>query len=239
MLDRRLYDLEFLDQPDFSPGLARQSYAFMAFVNRLFGGIRTVRRFVAEEARRQETGRPLRVLDIGSGICDIPIAVARWAGRRNINVRLTCLETSPYAPAIARARIERAGLTDRIQLLRQDVFTHRPSEPYDCAVGSMFFHHLREDEILALVRHLRTFVRRSILISDLGRSWADYAGAWLLTLPLARQVRQDALLSVRRAFTPPELAELLHRLPDVAVQAGNTWLFRVQAVTYFAQGGAS
>lgn len=239
MLKYRSCESELLDQPDFDPGLARQSYAFMAFVNRVFGGVRSVRRFIARQARQLPAGRPLRVLDIGSGICDIPIAVVRWAERHGIDVRFTCLEISPYAPAIARDRIERAGLGERIRLVQEDVFTHRPAEAYDSAVGSMFFHHLTDEQILSLVDHLRTFVRHSVLVNDLGRNWPDYIGGWLLTLPLARGARHDALLSIRRSFQPAELEELLGRLPDVRVQASYAWLFRVKAVVQFLTGDAS
>jgi hypothetical protein len=176
LLKHRSYELELLDLPGFDPKLARESYGFMAIVNRLFGGVRNVRRFVADQASVQPTGVPLRVLDIGTGVCDIPIAVTRWAGRHGIDVRFACLEISPFAPAIARDCIRRAGLAERIEVLEEDAFTHRPSEPYDCAVGSMFFHHLREEEILKLMTRLRTIVRRSVLINDLGRNWPDYLG---------------------------------------------------------------
>ncbi len=240
VLKNRSHDLELLDLPGFDPVLARQGYRFMAFVNRLFGGVRTVRQFVAAEAGRVHSAqRPLRVLDIGAGVCDIPIAVVRWASRHGIDVRFTCLEISPHAPAIAHRKIERAGLADRIHLLQKDVFAHQPDQPYDCAVGSMFFHHLKEDQILALVGHLRGFVQGGVLVNDLGRNWPDYLGAWLLTLPLPRGVRHDALLSVRRSFTPAELETLLRQLPAVTVEASRAWLFRVKAVVRFAKGEAS
>lgn len=236
MLTHRSYELEYMDQPGFPPRLAAQSYRFMAVVNRLFGGIRNVRLFIAQEARRQPAGRPLRVLDIGAGICDIPMAVTRWAHRRGIDVRFTCLDIGSYASQVARHRICRAGLSGVIHALDQDVFTHHPVEPYDCAVGSMFFHHLKDDDILRLVNHLRTIVRRSLLVNDLGRNWPDYLGAWVLTLPQASGVRHDALLSIRRSFRPSDLAALLRQLPNVSVRASNTWLFRIKAVVEFTEG---
>jgi hypothetical protein len=235
LLKDRSHDLELMDLPDFDPDLARQSYRFMSLVNRLFGGARNVRLFVARQAKSLPPGQALRILDIGAGICDIPIAVTRWALRRGLDVRFTCLEISPCAPAIARARIEQAGLADRIQVVQEDAFTHHPDQPYDCAVGSMFFHHLKEEQILRLVGHLRAVVRQAILVNDLGRNWPDYVGAWLLTLPLAGGLRHDALLSIRRSFRPRELAELLARVPGVSVQANNTWLFRIKAIVHFRE----
>lgn len=211
----------------------------MALVNRLFGGVRNVRLFVADQTRRLPPRQPLRVLDIGAGICDIPIAVARWALRRGIEIHFTCLEISRYAPSIARQKIRRAGLADKIEVVQEDAFAHRPPLPYDCAVGSMFFHHLAEPDILLLVSRLRTIVRRGLLINDLGRNWPDYLGAWLLTLPLSSGARHDALLSIRRSFKPGDLEALLRSLPGVYVRASNTWLFRVKAVVEFQEGTAT
>ena len=47
MFDSRATATEFLDRPDCDPALAAASYRFMEMVNRRFGGIRLVRRFLA------------------------------------------------------------------------------------------------------------------------------------------------------------------------------------------------
>jgi 2-polyprenyl-6-hydroxyphenyl methylase/3-demethylubiquinone-9 3-methyltransferase len=67
MFDERAKEEEFLDQPDCDPELAAKSYRFMETINRNFGGIRVVRRFLAAEAARCKPGSPLRILDIGCG----------------------------------------------------------------------------------------------------------------------------------------------------------------------------
>ena len=87
---------------------------------------------------------PLRILDIGSGSCDIPLAVSRWARAHGIPLHFTCLEMAGHAVDIARAQLARAG-NPAVQLLQEDVFTHQPVEPYDCAVASMCFHHFSND----------------------------------------------------------------------------------------------
>jgi hypothetical protein len=79
MFDARATATEFLDRPDCDPALAAASYRFMETVNCHFGGIRIVRRFLADETAGRHEGVPLRILDIGSGSCDIPLAVSRWA----------------------------------------------------------------------------------------------------------------------------------------------------------------
>jgi len=221
----RTAEVEWMDGEEFDQDLAEQSFRFIEMVNRFFGGIRVVRRFIAEEA----DGETIRVLDIGSGSCDIPLAVSRWAKRMGIPVHFTCIERSERVAAIARRSIRQAG-NPPVRLIREDIFDHRPAEPYHCAVGSMFFHHLSEEQILKLVRHLRTIVRKNLLINDLRRSPLGYLGCMLLALGFPREVRHDALLSIRRGFREVEMRQMLQKLKDVSVDVSAAPYFRVQAV---------
>ena len=228
---------EYLDRPDCDPALAALSYRFMETVNRAFGGIRVVRRFLAAEAARRDSGPPLRVLDIGSGSGDIPLALSQWGRENHIPLHFTCLEPSGPAAALARAKFKQAG-DPAIHLLQEDVFTHQPAEPYDVAVSSMCFHHFSTDKILELVQRLRGFVRGGLLINDLQRSPLAYLGAWLLLSGTLPSLRHDALLSIRRGFTVRELGAWLRPLDNVAVTVEPAWLFRISAVVRFTPGGS-
>ena len=88
MFDSRATTMEFLDRPDCDPALAAASYRFMETVNCRFGGIRVVQRFLATKTAGRHAGVPLRILDIGSGSCDIPLAVSRWARANDIPLHL-------------------------------------------------------------------------------------------------------------------------------------------------------
>jgi SAM-dependent methyltransferase len=268
MLKQRAAGFEVLDRPEISEEIAEASYRFMARVNRWLGGVRVVRRFIEQEAAdvrsshfsvvpegtlkcelRTETGvsdgRPigptLRVLDIGTGAGDIPIAATRALRQRGIAVEFTCLEPSPRAAAIARRNLEHSG-ERAIRLLEEDVWTHIPGgtslgegalDAYDLAVGSMFFHHLHDDEIPPLIERLRPIVRRAVLINDLRRSALHWLGAHALAALAPRDVRHDALLSIRRGFRAPELKRLLDRVPAATAAARNAWLCRVEGIVRF------
>ncbi len=234
MFDSRATATEFLDQPDCDPALAAASYRFMETVNGRFGGIRVVRRFLAAETVGRPADAPLRILDIGSGSCDIPLAVSRWARAHDIPMHFTCLEMASHAADIAHRQIARAG-DPAVQLLQEDVFTHQPVEPYDCAVASMCFHHFSNAQILTLLQKLRGFVLDRVLINDLRRSQlASLAARLLLTgtgAPIG--VRHDALLSVRRGFKVSELSTLLRRLDSVTVSVEPARWFRIAAIIRF------
>jgi len=231
MFDPRAERLEILDGTLYDERFAERCYRFMSRVNRFLGGARVVRRFLEEEVAAAP-GRPLRVLDIGAGACDIPLAVARWARRRGLDLAITCLEPAPLAARIARRNLARAGLSG-LRLLEEDVFAHQPSRPYDCAIGSMFFHHLRDDEIVRLVEHLRRIVRRSVLLNDLRRTALHFAGAVLLTALACPGLRHDALVSIRRGFRVADLQRTLGRIHAGSLRVENAWLFRIRAIVQF------
>ena len=236
MFDSRATETEFLDQPDFGPALAAASYRFMERINGRFGGIRVVRRFLATEtAGHRADALPLRILDIGSGSCDIPLAVSRWARGRGIPLRVTCLEMARSAVDLARRQLTRAG-DPAVHLLQEDVFTHQPAEPYDCAVASMCFHHFSDAQILALMQRLRGFVRRSVLINDLRRSRLASLAAQVPLVGEPAGVRHDALLSIRRGFKISELKALLRQLDRVEVSVEAARWFRVAAIIRFKTG---
>ncbi|MDA3799145.1 MAG: methyltransferase domain-containing protein [Kiritimatiellae bacterium] len=237
MFDARATAKEFLDQTDCDPSLAAASYHFMERVNGYFGGTQVVRRFLSAETRDRDINAPLRILDIGSGSCDIPLAVSRWARARAIPIEITCLEVADQAVEIARRKLALAN-DPAVHLLQEDAFTHHPSEPYDCAVASMCFHHFDNDQILTLLQRLRSFVTHRVLINDLRRSpWASIGAGLLLagsgSMP---DVRHDALLSIRRGFKIKELESVLNKLDNVTFSVKPAHWFRIAAVIKFKKG---
>src|SRR6185295_307191 len=84
-----------------------------------------------------------------------------------------------------------------------------PSE-YDVVMCSLFLHHLSTEEGRGLLYRMRCAARQMVLVSDLVRS------AWGLRLATvvprlftrSRVVHEDAVRSIRAAFTPDELREL-------------------------------
>src|SRR5262245_18943542 len=101
-MDRAEGAREILDGPVPLAEL-RESLGDVARLNALFGGrgitIAQVKRLVGAFP----PGRPLTVLDIGSGIGDIPRALVRWGRRIGRSVRVLALDLDLTALQIARA----------------------------------------------------------------------------------------------------------------------------------------
>jgi hypothetical protein len=209
MFESRSMEEEYIDSPQCEPQIVNRSHRFMRMVNRYLGGTGVVKAFVRRAAAEKGEGR-LSILDIGSGTCDIAVAVARWARQRDIEVRFTCVEKRHEVCARGREAIARNGLAN-IAVVQGDIFEYEPEEMFDYAVGSMFFHHLTEAEIERLLVRLAKFVRNGVLINDLHRSFLNYAGCLLLWPVLGRDVLHDALVSIRKGFRRRELEDMLMR----------------------------
>ncbi len=234
----------------------------MKVVNRIGGGIRVVRDFLAQELSQSTGNDVITVLDLGAGDCDIPRAVTRWARGRGYKVQFTCLDQNPKAIELAEqaaahrvgwiglrvpnaeSRVGGPGLPHRIlsggasptlptvKMVQADVFTYQPTEKFDYAMGSMTFHHFTDEEIDRLIEHLRSFVRKAVLINDLHRRLANYIACFILALAVAPEIRHDGLLSIRRGFKPRELQQRLAP-HDPAAVVRRMWFCRVAGVVRF------
>jgi hypothetical protein len=231
VLKRQVNDSELLDQPEGDPRLVEESYRMMRLVNRIGGGTRVVRRFLAAElAGVRDPGR-IRVLDLGAGSCDIPLEAARWLQGRGLQVEFTCLDQNGHALELARRALAPTG-DSAVRLVQADAFTYWPAERHEYAVASMITHHFAPDQIVALIHHLKGFVTRALLINDLQRSVLNSLACRILSTGRDPVVRHDALLSVRRGFRPADLSAIL-AASGVPFKVTTAWFCRVVAVVRF------
>jgi 2-polyprenyl-3-methyl-5-hydroxy-6-metoxy-1,4-benzoquinol methylase len=206
----------------------------MRGINRIGGGIGVVRSFLEEELSRSASGQTVTILDIGAGDCDIPLALAQWASERGHRVEFTCLDHDAKAVELAQAKIARCHCRT-VKTVQADIFTYRPAEGFDYAIGSMAFHHFTDDQIDRLITQLRGFVRKALLINDLHRCLPNYFACFLLAVAVDPAIRHDGLLSIRRGFKPTELARMLAK-HDPAPVVRRAWFCRVAGVVRFDKG---
>ena len=84
---------------------------------------------------------------------------------------------------------------------------------FDGAHASLLLHRLEPEAAEALLGELRRVARVGVIVNDLVRSRRSVLGAWLLVHVFTRNsfTRNDAPLSVRRAYKLPELERLALR----------------------------
>jgi 2-polyprenyl-3-methyl-5-hydroxy-6-metoxy-1,4-benzoquinol methylase len=218
-LPREAARSELMDRLDAPAAELTRSLSDIARLNRI-GGTQTIRRHVAPFLARLRPGETLRILDIGTGAADIPLALATWARRRGRRVRVTALEMHP---TIWRHAAHATKDTPEVRIVAANGL-EPPIRPrsVDVALCSLVLHHLPEEAVVALLRQLAALVRLGFVISDFRRGRIAWAAVWLVTRATAcgRMARHDGPLSVRRAYTTAELTRLAERagLPDVRWQ---------------------
>ena len=86
LLERRASGPELMDGPDFGHDEVVDTFRFLVPVNRWFGGIQPALSFFRRESRGWDRHKTYRLLDVGCGAGDVPIALIRWSRRSGYRV---------------------------------------------------------------------------------------------------------------------------------------------------------
>jgi SAM-dependent methyltransferase len=221
---RRRRGAEILDDPGVLPELVVRSLEDVAAANRLFGGSRAVLRELAGVLDSIAPNDTITLLDVGTGLGDIPSAARRSAVRRRVGMEVYGVDSSEE---LLRARRDIC-----ITPVRADaIFLPFREAAFDVVLCSQLLHHYTDEDAPVVLRELNRVARLRVIISDIRRSWLAAAGIWLASFPLRfhRVSRHDGVVSVLRGFTRSEL-ELLVRSalgahPRVTTRVG----FRITA----------
>jgi hypothetical protein len=212
-----------MDDPAASREQMAEALRFIRLVNRRLGGAGAAVREVARLAATIEPREMIRIIDIGTGAADIPVAIAQWAKQFGRRVHITAVDLHPVTLDLAREHVAEAGCADVILLEQGDalklVDRHEP-ESIDIAHAGMFLHHLQDIEVMTVLRIMDRLTTRGIIWNDLLRGWAGRMGVRLMTMGLPGHLKHDARVSVEAGFTKREVLDLAQRtgLADVRVR---------------------
>ncbi len=199
---------ELMDHPDVDAAQLARSLRDLRAVNRWLGGRRSaVRRLL--EAGEASGRRPVRVLDVGTGGADLPMALVDAARARGLSVEVDAADVHPEtlrlaATATARYPEIRIHAADARRLPWRDGV-------FDIAACCTMLHHFSQEDAVRILRELARVSRGAVIVTDLARSRPALWGAELLARSVWRRhpvTRHDGPVSVRGAFTPGELAGL-------------------------------
>jgi SAM-dependent methyltransferase len=207
----RLHDLEIMDGEDFSPREYEKTLEELELINRLTNGYQPTLDSIEKllSANQDTKKRNIRILDIGFGYGDTLRAISRWAKAKKIKVDLVGVDLNPQArehaqkatPAEANIRFITADIFKMPSVTPSDAET--PSDGrFDIVVNSLFMHHLRDQEIVRVLRWMTENSRLGWVINDLHRHPIAYhfiKHATKLT-GFSRLICNDAPLSVARSF---------------------------------------
>ncbi len=184
--------------------------------NALFGGRRAA---VGAVNDLLETGTDLTLLDVGTGLADIPSAIAAQARAQSVRVTTIGLDEAMDLLSVARRRLSHAICSSAFSLPFRD-------RSVDIVICSQLLHHFADADLGTIVRELNRVARKRVVIADIRRSRIAAAGFWLASFPLGFHpvTRHDGVVSVFRGFTAAELRGVVARatgvMPDVQHHLG-------------------
>jgi len=221
-LSSRTDAVELLDSGRLSMPEVEQNLADLARLNRLPGGtaasVDGIRRLLG-------TRGDARILDVGTGRGDMPLAFA-CHGWRSVGMDL-----NPDVLPIARRETAHQPL---IEIVEGDARALRFDDgAFEVAHCSLLVHHLEPAEVVQALRELSRVARHGVVINDLRRGiWPFCATcASVMAFGRSRVTRNDGLISVRRAYTLDELDSLLADAGLVTRWRSNRWMPRVVTAT--------
>ncbi len=233
--------VEILDDPSQDPMLAVRSLRDVALANRLFGGRRAIivelrhlirrglrDRAASDRATRQRTPTSqiaITVLDVGTGLGDIPRAAVHEADEFGLQIATIGLEVTSAIASAAAPSCTFAVVGDATRLPFADASV-------DIVTCSQLLHHFDGPAADTLLRECTRVARMGVVVGDLRRSWLAVAGLWSVSFLLGFHPvsRHDGVVSILRGFTKEELRRLVRRATGTRVLVRRRFAWRVTAV---------
>jgi ubiquinone/menaquinone biosynthesis C-methylase UbiE len=195
---------ELLDDPGADPAIVTESFRNLARSNWWFGGAAAVRFGLAQLIPRNAWGTSHTLLDLGTGVGDLPRNAAQWAERRGVRLTGLGLERSRVAAALAR----RGGLPTVVACAGAPPFQARS---VDIVMMSQLIHHLSREAAVEVIRAADRIARVGVVVADLRRSSVAALGFRIgaVFLGFDAATKADGVTSVRRGYLPQELSAML------------------------------
>jgi ubiquinone/menaquinone biosynthesis C-methylase UbiE len=219
---RRRRGFEHLDDPETAPAVRERSLRDVRLSNTLFGGTSAV----LSELNRiiPRLGAEATLLDVGTGVADIPVRARQLAARRAVHMTTFGVDRAETLARLTRLALDGSACADARFLPFAD-------SSVDIVICSQLLHHFQDAEIDVVLRELDRVARRAVIVSDLQRSWIAAAGFWLVAWPLGFHsvTRHDGTTSVMRGFTSGELADHVGRATGAAAEVRGHLGYRLTA----------
>lgn len=231
---KRVIIPELLDTDSGTPQEIADTLLDLRGINQKFGGITTTKSMV--EHVSLETGiRSFTVLEVAAGGGYVPEAVRRQMMKRGIQMHVTLLDR---AHSHLPSKMQNNSNGDNGQPPNSNVVGDAlalpfRNESFDLIGCGLFAHHLSCEELISFVNEGLRVCRVAVLINDVVRS-PLHLGLVYAASPLfrSRMTRHDAVASVRMAYTPEEMAELLERTSAAVIKVRQHYLFRMGVIAW-------
>jgi 2-polyprenyl-3-methyl-5-hydroxy-6-metoxy-1,4-benzoquinol methylase len=202
----RSQDKEMLDAMTPPIGELRKAMHHIAWTNRVFLNNWLIGCYVKKLIGHASKAS---VLDIGTGIADIPKYLVQKLNKKDRVVIATGIDIDQQVLTLAREYVEDTPSVTIIEKPLKEIADNQ----FTVAVMSQMLHHLTPEEAVAMLRTAHTKVTNGIIISDFIRSRFNYYLAkWSIALTFGSKFnKSDGPLSILRSYTDSEIKHMLHQ----------------------------
>jgi hypothetical protein len=220
---QRISQEEILDSDACPPLEVETSLRDLCRINRWFGGVATTRSMI-ERVASATRNKHFSVLEIAAGFGEVSRIAGRQLAGKGITLQVTDLD-----------RVRTHLLRGNPAVVADALVLPFPDSSFDLVSCSLFAHHLEPSDLAHFASEALRVSRCAILINDLVRHPLHlalvYAG-----FPLMRSYvsRVDGLASVRRAYVPEEMRQILSSAakPAPRVEISRHFLFRMGVIAW-------
>jgi ubiquinone/menaquinone biosynthesis C-methylase UbiE len=195
---------ELLDDPLAPAHQVHESLRHIARANRLFGGAAAVRWGLRTALAGVPRGITLTLLDVGTGLGDLPRMARQWVPRFGVEILPFGLDRHPAAARLAAE----SGL---VTLVGSGDALPMRSGSVDLVLMSQVVHHFGRNAVVRLLRECNRVARRAVIVADLRRSRAAAFGFSMAArlLGFDEDTRRDGVTSLDRGYSVQSFEQLL------------------------------
>lgn len=179
-----------------------------------------LKKIISENSHRDK----ISIFDIGSGGGDMLRKIWQWTSCGKIKFFLTGIDINPWSKKSAEAVTPKSA---SIEFVTADIFTLGEEQKPDYIISSLFTHHLDNESLVKFLCWMDSQATRGWFINDLHRNFIPYfVIKWVtFVLPVNRLIKNDAAVSVARAFTAEEWWQLIDKAGIARNRVVVKWYF--------------
>ena len=222
---RRVVIPELLDTDFGTPAEIATALSDLRHINQWFGGISATQSMIAAVA--QKTGASsLSMLEVAAGAGYVPLEASARLRESGIKLDVTLLDR-------ACSHLSNGAGNGRSAVTGDALALPFAGGSFDLVNCCLFVHHLEPNEVLQFVNEGLRVCRIAVMVNDLIRNPVHLALAYA-SLPLYRShfTHHDAPASVRRAYTIPEMQQMLQRTTASRVEIERHPFFRMGVIAW-------
>ena len=226
---KRSMDPELMDDFEVDGFIIKQTLRELEIINKWLGGnnvtISAINKLIGK--RKEKTWR---IIDLGCGGGEMLKLIAIWARKNAVKVVLTGIDANQNVVNYAKKNtieypeirfISGNVLSEELMSMQADIIT-----------ATLFTHHFSDQDLIRLLQGAKKSASAGLAINDLHRHWFAYRSINLLTSLFSKSplVKNDAGLSVLRAFRKRELKDILKAAGINQFSIKWRWAFRWQVI---------